>query len=229
MIMHHCAELKRGREERGSGWNRYEQRIPPLHCGKGIYYGEIMIYVNGGRDVSLSKGWRCEPIMINALHSRAHPAPQCTPLWPEVKLFSTSLHPSTALFLFSVFTTQPSSCLALPSSLFSTHVFLSFFFFFHSRYSPLFFSGVAAHLLLSIPCDLCCCSWWIPMIQRFREQGARQSPLSCGWAICLCQTSPPPQYMQHGPDSEQEEEEGMRKRNGEESAKERIKYTETKK
>lgn len=71
-----------------------------------------------------------------------------------------------------------------------TSFFLSFFF--HSRYSPLFFSGVAAHLLLSIPCDLCCCSWWIPMIQRFREQGARQSPLSCGWAICLCQTSPPP-------------------------------------
>ena len=148
MIMHHCAELKRGREERGSGWNRYEQRVPPLHCGKGIYYGEIMIYVNGGRDVSLSKGWRYEPIMINALHSHAHPAPQCTPLWPEVKLFSTSLHPSTALFLFSVFTTQPSFCLALPSSLFSTHVFLSFFFFFIADVVP-------SSSLVSLP--ICCC------------------------------------------------------------------------
>lgn len=57
------------------------------------------------------------------------------------------------------------------------------------------------------------------MIQRFREQGARQSPLSCGRAICLCQTPPPP-YMQHGPDSEQEEDEGMKKKNGQDSVRE---------
>lgn len=140
--------------------------------------------------------------------------------------FSPSLHCVVPLQRFH----HPTLVLSCASKLSLFNPRLSFFlFFFHSRYSPLFFSGVAAHLLLSIPCDLCCCSWWIPMIQRFREQGARQSPLSCGWAICLCQTSPPPQYMQHGPDSEQEEEECMRKRNGEESTKERIKYTETKK
>lgn len=59
------------------------------------------------------------------------------------------------------------------------------------------------------------------MIQCFREQGATQSPLSCGSAIRLCQTSPP--YMQHGPDSEQEEEEGTRKRYGQDGVWDRIK------
>lgn len=103
--------------------------------------------------------------------------------------FSPSLHCVVPLQRFH----HPTLVLSCASKLSLFNPRLSFFlFFFHSRYSPLFFSGVAAHLLLSIPCDLCCCSWWIPMIQRFREQGARQSPLSCGWAICLCQTSPPP-------------------------------------
>lgn len=47
----------------------------PSVAERGIYYGEIMIYVNGRKDVRLSKGWRYEPIMINVPHSHAHPAP----------------------------------------------------------------------------------------------------------------------------------------------------------
>lgn len=45
-------EMWEGGETRDQ--NQYEQHILPLHCGKGIYYGEIMIYVNGMGGMS---GW----------------------------------------------------------------------------------------------------------------------------------------------------------------------------
>lgn len=85
--------------------------------------------------------------------------------------------------------------------LWSQHSFLNFYFLFLAislfcfliRYSPLFLSVVlliCCCLLICLCGDRRYCPWWIPMIQRFREEGARQSPLSCGWAIRLCQTSP---------------------------------------
>lgn len=87
-----------------------------------------MIYVKGRRDVTLSKGWRYEPIMINASHSCTHPAP----------LVHSSVTRGEALQHFSICTT-PSSCLLV------IHVF----FFFLSDIVPcfFFFSVVAAHLL----------------------------------------------------------------------------------
>lgn len=118
--------------------------------------------------------------------SHTHPSPNAR--WPEEELLSTSLHspsphPSTVWF---------SSELA-PLHLHSTpHLpFINVFF----RRQSFFPSLLWAHLL-SLPCDLSawrrwhCCPWWIPMIQRFRARGARQSPLSWSRAICLCQPSP---------------------------------------
>lgn len=77
------------------GRNRYKQHILPLHGGKGIYYGEIMIYVNGRRDVRLSKGWRYEPIMINAPSFMCPPSPpvhSSVTRGEALQHFSPSLH-----------------------------------------------------------------------------------------------------------------------------------------
>lgn len=116
------------------------------------------------------------------------------------------------MVLLSICTIKPLSSLIFPLS------FYPFLFFLLNRYSPFFFSLVLpiCCCLFPVIClcgDQCYCPWWIPMIQRFREQGATQSPLSCGWAICLCQTSP---IHATWADSEKEDEEGMRKRYGQE-------------
>lgn len=118
-------------------WNRYERHILPIHGGKGIYYGEIMIYVNGRRDVRLSKGWRYEPIMINALHPCVHPAPpvHSSVTRGEALQRSPSFRLSTELALFSICTTTP-------------HPVLWFHGLLLYRYSPLFFSVVL---------PMCCC------------------------------------------------------------------------
>lgn len=124
--------------------NRYKQHILPLHGGKRIYYGEIMIYVNGRRDVRLSKGWRYEPIMINAPHSP--PTPQYTPLWPEVKLFSIRLLSIPPLCWFSSAFAPPH-----PHTVLCFHaLLLSMSFLFLIRYSPPLTLCCAAHLLWSV-------------------------------------------------------------------------------
>lgn len=210
------AEIWEGGARRG--WNRYKQHILPLHGGKGIYYGEIMIYVNDRRDVKLSKGWRYEPIMINAPHPQPPSTLLCDQRWSSSALLSipplccsssafVAPHSRPVLWFHALFfpCPPPSSDIVLSSSLLLLPICCCLF------------------LATRLCGDQCCGSWWIPMIQRFREQGARQSPLSCGWAICLCQTPTPP-CLQHGPDSEQEEEEEMRKRNYQYSV-QKIKYT----
>lgn len=75
-------------------------------------------------------------------------------------------------------------------------------FFLSSSSSPPFFCCCLFHVSCLYG-DQSCCPWWIQMIHRFREHRARQSPLSCDWAICLCQTSP---VHATRPDSEQVED-----------------------
>lgn len=187
--MHHYTTPKcRGTATRG--WNRYELHILLLHGRKGSYYGEIMIYVNGRRDVRLSKGWGYEPIMINAPRPHSCPTPPLnTPVWPEVKIFSESLH-------FTLLQPCPVWCVPFPTYPIQAS-------------SPLSTPSVVVSSVWSVHVEAGChCPWWISMIRRVWEHGARQSPLSCGWAIRLRQASPI-----HRRDSEQEKEVTMKKRN----------------
>lgn len=115
------------------------------------------------------------------IHFLAQP-PKYISLWPEMKLHSasldSSLHPST-MVLTKIYIITSWCCHAL-----SCH---------SCPFFPSLHLCCSVHLLLCIPYDLSIwrlrCLWWIPMIRSFRERGARQSPLSCDWAICLCQTS----------------------------------------
>lgn len=148
--------------------NQYELQILSFYGRERIYYGEIMIYVNGWADVRLSKEWRYEPIMINALSVFSPSPPGSSRRW------SSSLQPST-----------------LRSSTFNQHTFMwlniSFSLIFSYQMSDLAIFCFIFHVIC-----LCggYCRWWIPMIQCFRVHRAKQSPLSCDWAISLCQTSP---------------------------------------
>lgn len=63
---------------------------------------------------------------------------------------------------------------------FGSTLFLSMSSFFPIRYSPFFFLllccccpsvGCLVHVICLCG-DQCCCSWWIPTIQRVREQGS---------------------------------------------------------
>lgn len=86
--------------------NQYSQRtFSPAWKREGIYCGGMMIYVRGGRAVRVRRGWRCEPIMINALHPGDCPAcsrPESTPTC------ATPSHPSSFLW-HRTFTSCPPS------------------------------------------------------------------------------------------------------------------------
>ena len=138
MIMHHCTELKCVRRH----WNQYDLQILPLRGRKGICCAEIMIYVNSRRDVRLSKGWRSEPMMINA------PIPSarlCDQRWSSSVLLSMP-PPWLSSALGMVFWCH--SLLSMPFS--NSH---------QIQIPPLL--ARAAHLLSSIPCDL---SLWRPVL-----------------------------------------------------------------
>lgn len=84
MIMHHYTEVECVRR------NQYELQIFPIYGRERIYYGEIMIYVKGRRDVRFSKGWRYEPIMINALSTFSPSPPRtlvCDQRWSSSVFF----------------------------------------------------------------------------------------------------------------------------------------------
>lgn len=138
MIMHHYTEPKCRKEEQQENEINMSATFFPL-CRKGIHYGEIMIYVSGWRDVRLSKGWRYEPIMINAPPVHRPTAPQCTPMWPEVKPFS-----STLLYIPQCFGSQfappthTQSCGLLSTLVFSCQIQTHF---------------LLLLLLLSLPCN----------------------------------------------------------------------------
>lgn len=149
---------------------------------KRIHYVEIMIYVNCRKDVRLSKGWRYKPIMINAL-MRAHKAP---PL-PATHTQHVTRGP---LWI-------PPYCSSSPCSFSPQH--LSAMSTFSSSSDQMYFSILSrvTRLLLSFPCDLFSAEagartahdgfQWCSALGEHRP---RQSPLSWGCAICLCQTPP---------------------------------------
>lgn len=120
-------------------WNRYDQGILPLMAQRGIYYGEIMIYVNGRRDVRLSKGWRYKPIMINApIHQLTQP-----PVHSCVTRGEAPQH-------FCAFLTSSLLCMILSGISTTNKLLLTLLFMSFRRLC------CAAHLL-SAPCDPSMC------------------------------------------------------------------------
>lgn len=119
-----------------------------------------MIYVKGRWDVRLSKGWRYEPIMINA------PCVPTTALHPQPHTSHTSvaegetLQHSRICASFSLFILRSSFCSS--SWILSPSSSLPIICGHHVTCGPVL-------LLLLLVME------------------AKQSPLSCGWAIRLCQ------------------------------------------
>lgn len=119
MDMHHYCELMCGKKEKQRLKSMGTAHSSP-HGRKETYYGKIMIYVNGRRDIRLGKGWRCEPIMINASKHTQPPytllkqkAPYAMTSGDDLQRlsFSSSLHSITALALLSICSTKLSCSL----------------------------------------------------------------------------------------------------------------------
>lgn len=116
-----------------------------------------MIYVKGRWDVRLSKGWRYEPIMINA---------PCVPI--------AALHP------------QPHTSVAEGETLQHSGMRASFcLFILHFSFCPSsWILSPSSSLPIICGCHVTC--GLVLLLLLLME--AKQSPLSCGWAIRLCQT-----------------------------------------
>lgn len=142
--------------------------------------------------------------MINAPLSHAYPphptptSPQSTPLWPEAlqHLHQNILIQSSVLFFFAV-----SRCPCFSSSLIS-----AFFFF-----SVVPICGCLFHAIRLI------CRPGLLLVMDSNDPalwGTRSEAVTFKLPLSNPSLSGVPPYMWHGPDSEQEEDGGMKKSNG---------------
>lgn len=155
------------------GWNRYNRTFFSSMAERGSIIEESWFMSKVGGMSGWARDGRYEPIMINASHSCAHPAPQeHSSVTRGEALQHLAPHPRPFLWFHIFF-------------------FLIDIVPFASSFFLLLLPICGCLVNVVCPCGgQCCCSWWSQRSRAWGNKEARQSPLSCGWAICTCQAFP---------------------------------------